>query len=76
MLETLPILNGVGEPEQRLAVFADFDMQRTGDILLPVFGIVGLKRWGIDPGLEKSTTLPTSEMLIAQHSSTVRCLSW
>jgi hypothetical protein len=53
-----------------------FDFVRTGDILLPVFGIVGLKRWEIDPGLEKSTILPTSEMLIAQHSSTVRFLSW
>jgi hypothetical protein len=52
-----------------------FDFVRTGDILLPVFGIVGLKRWEIDPGLEKSTTLSTSEMLIAQHSSTVRFLS-
>ena len=49
-----------------------FDFVRTGDILLPVFGIVGLKRWEIDPGLEKSRTLSTSEIVKEQASVVLR----
>ena len=57
-----------------------FGVQCTDDILLPVAGLIGRKVPEAEPEAEpkvrRSTTLSMSEMLIAQHSSTVRFLSW
>lgn len=57
-----------------------FGAPRTDNILLPVASLIGRKvpaaEPEAEPKLRRSTTLSMSEILIVQHSSMVRFLSW
>jgi hypothetical protein len=57
-----------------------FGAPRTDNILLPVDGLIGRKvpaaESEAEPKFRRSTTLSMSEILIVQHSSMVRFLSW
>ena len=76
VLESPPILDGVGRLSISVRCLSTPSEQCTSDDLFLVAGLIGRKDPELSPGFRRSTIRATSEMTIAQHSSTVRFFSW